>query len=62
MTSLSRTVTVLELSQSRKGFLRKQMNTVTQEKYTNLLEPEKKNFFGLSKNKNNSGQNRQGEI
>jgi hypothetical protein len=44
--SLSRAATVLELSQSKKGFLRKRMNTFTQEKFNQELEPAKKKLFG----------------
>jgi len=42
---LSRVATVLELSQSKGGFLRKKMNTFTQENITKD-EPPKKSLFG----------------
>lgn len=48
---LSRVATVLELSQSKNGFLRRRMNTLTQEHYSQEFEPpKKKNFFGIQKN------------
>ena len=47
--ALSRSANVLETSQSKGGFLRKRMNTLTQEHYQQELEPKKKNFFGLNK-------------
>lgn len=46
--SLSRVATILELSQSKGGFLRKRMGTRTEESYHHELEPKKKNFFGMS--------------
>lgn len=46
--SLSRVATVLELSQSKGGFLRRKMNTFTQEKITKD-EPPKKSLFGGQK-------------
>ena len=49
--SLSRAATRLELSQSKVGFLRKQMNTFYEEKTHRELEPPKKSLFG----KTNSG-------
>ena len=49
MASLSRVITVLELSQSRNGFLRRRSNTITQEKFESPLEPEKKSLFGGTK-------------
>jgi hypothetical protein len=48
--ALSRAATRLELSQSKTGFLRKQMNTFTQETTHRELEPPKKNLFGKTKN------------
>ena len=47
--SLSRAATILELSQSKKGFLRRRMGTFTQEHYQQELDPKKKNFFGMGK-------------
>lgn len=46
MISLSRVATMLELSQSKGGFLRREMNTFTQQQLTGELEPPKKNLFG----------------
>lgn len=45
--TLSRVASVLETSQSKKGFLRKRMNTITSESYTSD-EPKKKTLFGKS--------------
>jgi len=44
--SLSRSATMLETSQSKGGFLRKQMNTLTTNTNQQNLEPPKKKFFG----------------
>lgn len=46
---LSRVATMLELSQSKGGFLRRKMNTFTQEHYTGEMEPPKKSLFGGKK-------------
>ena len=46
--SISRAATVLETSQSKGGFLRKRMNTITSESYGEV-EPKKKTMFGKSK-------------
>lgn len=46
---LSRVATILELSQSKGGFLRRRMNTFTQEGLTGEVEPPKKNLFGARK-------------
>jgi len=43
---LSRVATVLELSQSRGGFLRRRMNTLSQEHIQIDTEPKKANLFG----------------
>lgn len=43
--ALSRVATMVELSQSRKGFLRKRINTITTEKYEKPIEPEKKSIL-----------------
>lgn len=51
--SLSRVATMLELSQSKGGFLRRKMNTFTQEKI-DKSEPPKKSLFGGHK-KNEGG-------
>jgi len=48
--ALSRAVNIMETSQSKGGFLRKQMNTLTQKHVSQSLEPPKKGFFG-GKNK-----------
>lgn len=47
---LRRVATILELSQSKGGFLRRRMNTFTSES-TPITEPPKKSLFGASKNK-----------
>lgn len=47
--SLSRVATVLELSQSKDGFLRKQFNTQTQNVNERIEEPPKKKLFGMGK-------------
>lgn len=44
--SLSRAVTIMETSQSKGGFLRKNMNTLRQKTTTQSIEPPKKGFFG----------------
>jgi len=49
--SLSRAATVLELSQSKGGFLRKRLSTITSESYHEEREPPKRNFFGKTKDK-----------
>jgi len=50
-TSLARAATVLELSQSKGGFLRRRQNTLTQENIHGELDaPKKKLLFGGSKN------------
>jgi len=43
---LSRVATILELSQSRGGFLRRRMNTLSQEHISVETEPKKANLFG----------------
>lgn len=54
LTSLSRVITMLELSQSRNGFLRKRLSTFTQEHYNEFSDNDKKGLFG-SKKKNDRG-------
>ncbi len=49
--TLSRVATVLELSQSKGGFLRRKMNTFTQEHIQSDSEPPKKSLFGTGKKK-----------
>lgn len=49
MICLSRVATVLELSQSKGGFLRRKMNTFTQESIHREDEPPKKSLFGTGK-------------
>ena len=49
MICLRRVATILELSQSKGGFLRKRMNTFTQESYQTDMSPPKKNMFGMLK-------------
>lgn len=53
--TLSRVATILELSQSKGGFLRRKMNTFTQEHISNQLEPPKKNLFGGGQKKQDQG-------
>lgn len=48
---LSRVATILELSQSKGGFLRRRMNTLTSENMSSELEPQKKSLFGVGKKK-----------
>jgi len=55
MIALSRSVNIMETSQSKQGFLRKQMNTIHQKHTNQNLEPPKKQFFGGSKDKQNGG-------
>jgi hypothetical protein len=43
--ALGRSATVLELSQSRGGFLRKRQTTLTTEEYKSELEPKKKSII-----------------
>lgn len=45
MCCLSRAVTLLEVSQSRGGFLRKRQGTLTSENVQSTLEPQKKGLF-----------------
>lgn len=47
--ALGRSANILETSQSKGGFLRKQMNTLTQKNVNQNLEPPKKAFFGGKK-------------
>jgi hypothetical protein len=46
---LSRVATLLELSQSKNGFLRKQTNTFRTESSQEILDPPKKGLFGVKK-------------
>lgn len=48
---ISRVATVLETSQSKGGFLRRRINTFTQESFNRNEEPPKKNLFGIGKKK-----------
>ena len=50
---LSRTITILELSQSKKGFLRQVMQTLFEHKTSINSEPKKRNIFGLGKSEAN---------
>jgi len=52
--ALERAACILETSQSKGGFLRRQMNTIRQEHFSQVNEPPKKAFFGGQK-KNNTG-------
>lgn len=47
--ALNKGLSILELSSSKGGFLRKLLNTLVTESYTNSLEPEKKNPLGNAK-------------
>lgn len=49
LVALSRVATILELSQSKKGFLRRNMNTFVQENIHKEQEPPKKSLFGIGK-------------
>lgn len=51
ITALSRAVSVMELAQSKGGFLRKQMNTITTENINQELEPPKKSILGFGGSK-----------
>ena len=55
LTSLSRVVTMLELSQSKGGFLRKRLGTFTQEHYNEFKDGEKKGGLFSKKKENNGG-------
>lgn len=46
---LSRVATILELSQSKGGFFRRRVNTLTQEHFSTEMEPKKKTLFGKTK-------------
>lgn len=47
--SLSRVISIIEISQSRDGFMRKQMNTISMETKTINEEPKKKSIFNSSR-------------
>jgi len=49
MIALSRVATILELSQSKQGFLRRRNNTLTTEQYHTDMQPPKKSLFGKIK-------------
>jgi len=49
--SLSRVATILELSQSKGGFLRRRMHTFTSEHYQHGDEPQKRTLFGVGNSK-----------
>lgn len=53
--ALSRAATVLELSQSKNGFLRVKQNTLRQETVHQEIEPPKRGFFGGAKKSNEGG-------
>jgi hypothetical protein len=46
LVSLSRAACILETSQSKGGFLRRQLNTLRQEHYSENKEVPQKSFFG----------------
>lgn len=48
-TVLLRPISTLEISQSKGGFLRRRMGTLTSENLNQDLAPKKKSFFGLNK-------------
>lgn len=50
--AIRRLATVLELSQSKGGFLRNKFNTLTYEQYSEEREPPKKGLFGAKRNNN----------
>jgi hypothetical protein len=49
---LSKAIAIIETSQSKNGFLRKQMNTLRNEHYQEMIEPKRKAFFGGAKPEN----------
>lgn len=53
--SLSRVATLLELSQSKGGFLRRMMNTLRHETLSGEIEPPKKKLFSKNEKKGNYG-------
>jgi len=53
--ALSRVATLLELSQSKRGFLRRQMHTLRTEHMQGEIEPKKKKLFGGADNKKMGG-------
>lgn len=55
LVALSRAATILETSQSKKGFLRRQMNTLRNESVSQSIEPPKKGFFGGGKKEGSGG-------
>jgi hypothetical protein len=54
LVALSKAITIIETSQSKNGFLRRAMNTLRQEHFTQTAEVQKKSFFGGNK-KDNGG-------
>lgn len=52
---LSRAVSIMETSQSKNGFLRRQTNTLTQVHKSQSLDPPKKGFFGGNQKKSSEG-------
>ena len=55
LVALSRSASILETSQSKRGFLRQIMNTLRHESINQNLEPPKKAFFGGKKDNNIGG-------
>jgi len=53
--SLSRAATVIEISQSKGGFLRRRINTLTNENQYSGLDPAKKNIFTGKSNNGKQG-------
>lgn len=52
---LSRAISIMETSQSKGGFLRRQTNTLTQVHKNQSLDPPKKGFFGGNQKKASEG-------
>lgn len=48
---LSRAATIIELAQSKGGFLRRNMNTLRMESSEETLDPQKKSLFGFGRRK-----------
>lgn len=53
--ALSRAATVIEISQSKGGFLRRRINTLTSENQYSGLDPLKRNLFKSNKNNKTGG-------
>lgn len=53
VTCMARVATILEPSQSKKGWLRRMFNTIRQERFDNSLEPTKKKLWGGNNGRSN---------